>query len=283
MDSVEKHHQLISSIPTQTQDPSSGVCVLSQQSYGSHHTPQDISRCFSSDFLDNPLLYPYLYSYPYSHSYPYYNDDIDHHGFNNHGHHHRFRELPALDASFGVIVCPSGEQIKRKLPPPYFYKPKFNGQSPVVSGERDIYIRYHTDCSINEIPILHSTFLNVCNVNSQVVLPQQPVLFDMSNAIYGNCGFVSNDSNISIWKSGYYLICISNEIVNGFAMCKNGEVMNELFMGTNMIIKITNDNLVEPVSLSTSGLGCNLQIVNNTDNAINLSNVSFSLLLINDV
>ena len=281
MDSVEKHHPLISSIPTPAQDPSSGVCVLSQQSYGSRHTTQDISRCFSSDFLDNPLLHPYLYSYPYSYSYPYYNDDNFHHGFHNHWHH-RYRELPVHDASLGFIVSPSGEQIKYKLPPPYLYKPPHKGQ-PVVFGERDIFIRYHPDCSINEMPILHSTFLNVCNVNSQVVLPDQPVLFDMSNAIYGNCGFVSNDSNISIWKSGYYLICISNEIVNGFAMCKNGEVMNELSMGTNMIVKITNDNFTEPVSLSTSVLGCNLQIVNNTDTAINLSNVSFSLLLINDV
>ena len=138
------------------------------------------------------------------------------------------------------------------------------------------------DCEIAE-QHMYSTFLNVCSVKSQEVLSRQPVIFDMSNVVYGNCGFVSNDSNICIWKSGYYLICISSEIANGFILLKNGVLMNDIMMGTNIIVKITNDNLSQPVSLFTDGLGCNLQIINNTDATVNLPNVSFSLLLINDV
>ena len=66
-------------------------------------------------------------------------------------------------------------------------------------------------------------------------------------------------------------------------MVKNGLLMNNLTMGTNMIVKITNDNLVQPVSLCRSALGCNLQIVNITETTVVLPNVSFSLLLINGV
>lgn len=141
-------------------------------------------------------------------------------------------------------------------------------------------LKYPTDCDIDENHI-YSTFLNVCSVKTQQVFSQSPVVFDISNAICGNCGFTSNDSKIYIWKSGYYLICISNEIAKGFVLFKNGVLMNEITMGTNIIIKITNDNLSE--LLSTNELGCNLQVVNNTDAPIILPNVSFSLLFINDV
>ena len=141
-------------------------------------------------------------------------------------------------------------------------------------------VKYPTDCDIDENH-MYSTFLNVCSVKTQQVLSKSPVVFDISNAIYGSCGFTSNDSNISIWKSGYYLICISNEISKGFVLFKNGVLMNEITMGTNIIIKITNDNLSQ--LLSTNELGCNLQVVNNTDAPIILPNISFSLLFINDI
>ena len=219
---------------------------------GIHNSEQDISQCFPPDFLDKSLLYSYPYRYLY-------NEDGDNHDDAN----ARFRFLHEIfvnDGSFCFLSGPSEENP-------------------------DIIIKYHNDCTINGFPkqYMYSTFLNVCSVSSQKVLTNQPVIFNMSNAIYGSCGFVSNDSNICIWKSGYYLICISNELSSGFGMVKNGLLMNELTMGANMIVKITNDNLVQPVSLSTNGVGCNLQIVNITDATIFLPNVSFSLLLINDV
>ena len=254
MNNYDFFYSLIPDGDSPSYDPSGcGYLLYPDLSSGIHNPEQDISRCFPPD---KSLLYSYPYRYLYCEDGDNDDDATARFRFHNDGYHHGFhhndeqRELSVNDGSFCFRLGQRGENPKYKLVdahPPY------------------------------------STFLNVCSVSSQQVFTKQPVIFDISNVIYGSCGFVSNDSNICIWKSGYYLICISNELSSGFGMVKNGLLMNELTMGANMIVKITNDNLVQPVSLSTNGVGCNLQIVNITDATIFLPNVSFSLLLINDV
>ena len=62
---------------------------------------------------------------------------------------------------------------------------------------------------------------------------------------------------------------------------QNDTWFNNICDTIQRFIKITNDNLSQ--LLSTNELGCNLQVVNNTDAPIILPNISFSLLFINDV
>ena len=116
------------------------------------------------------------------------------------------------------------------------------------------------------------TFLNICHMNTQIVTQNTPVVFEMNQAISGNCSHNPSSSQIFIWRTGWYCISINVYHVEPcqFALFKNFSVIipastigsyQSSHISNNCIAQITNDDLIID---SSNGLACVIELINTT-------------------
>ena len=120
-----------------------------------------------------------------------------------------------------------------------------------------------------------STFINVYTVVQQRLLNSQSILFDTVSACQGDCMHVPNTSEIVIWKSGYYnFSAIIVQLQAGkFALHKNGVAIPGSSYGSltgstlqlMSIFHIANEDIINN-PISPTGMGCKIELVNNSDN-----------------
>jgi hypothetical protein len=123
-------------------------------------------------------------------------------------------------------------------------------------------------------------FINAYSITTQKINKNGVVIFDNTNAIYGDCAHLSNTSDIYIWRKGYYSVYISIFHIEAcqFSILKNSEYtapvsvvgsVNAAVQNTNsFIIKIDESDMITPTPLSNNGYACKLQLINNTNNSL---------------
>jgi hypothetical protein len=120
------------------------------------------------------------------------------------------------------------------------------------------------------------TFINVYSTTEQKINTHKFILFEHINAIFGDCFLSPNTSEIFIWKSGFYSVYTSIFILEAcqFSLIKNSNfiapvsTVGSMFSSSQninyFIIELTDEDMITPVSQSTSGFACKLQLINNT-------------------
>ena len=121
-----------------------------------------------------------------------------------------------------------------------------------------------------------STFLNIYNMDKQIVDMNSPVLFDSNNSISGCCSHSERTSQIFIWKTGFYHIFTNIYHFEGcqFSLYKNstdlipgstiGTISGTTQNSNTVIIPITSADFIMDCSASPSGQACCIELINIT-------------------
>jgi len=129
-----------------------------------------------------------------------------------------------------------------------------------------------------ELPLndICNTFLNAYSITEQTIPFGSAVLFDTHSAMEGNCFHEAKMSDIWIYQSGYYNITININTVEPaqFSLVKNaltiipgttmGSISGLANNNINTIIYISDNDMMEQLMYSQSGVACKLQVINNT-------------------
>jgi hypothetical protein len=120
------------------------------------------------------------------------------------------------------------------------------------------------------------TLITAYSTTEQVVHQGEPVIFDTHACLSGDCYHMENASEIWIWKSGYYVVYTSLYHLEAcqFSLIKNniaivpastiGSLYGSSQNTTTFIMKITDADIITQTNLSKIGVGCKLQLMNNT-------------------
>jgi hypothetical protein len=125
-------------------------------------------------------------------------------------------------------------------------------------------------------PIYDTTFLNIYNMDKQIVGQNSSITFNSHNSIFGCCYHEPRTSQIFIWKTGFYHVFTNIYHFEGcqFSLFKNStEIIPGSTIGTisgttqnsnTVIIPICANDLIMDCSYSPSGLACSIELVNIT-------------------
>lgn len=128
-----------------------------------------------------------------------------------------------------------------------------------------------------------NTFLNAYSITEQTIPFGSAVLFDTHSAMEGNCFHEAKTSDIWIYQSGYYNITININTVEPaqFSLVKNaltiipgttmGSISGLANNNINTIIYISDNDMMEQLMYSQSGIACKLQVINNTQYSEHIS------------
>ena len=121
------------------------------------------------------------------------------------------------------------------------------------------------------------TYLSICSMKEQYILVDEPIIFEEYTAIMGDCLYNIENSNIYIWKAGYYLV---NMTIYTLEPCQFSIVKNMLYIvkgstigsitGSSQnthtfIMQITEDDIITEISESpTTNKACVMCVVNSS-------------------
>jgi hypothetical protein len=137
-------------------------------------------------------------------------------------------------------------------------------------------INKHVDASNNTIDRPIPAFINAYSTSEQKIKKDDFIIFDITNSLYGNCAHTPKTSEIYIWRTGYYSVYTSIYHMEAcqFSLLKNSQFIAPVStIGSNygspqnsnyFIIQLTDSDMVTPTTLSTTGVACKLQIINNS-------------------
>ena len=121
-----------------------------------------------------------------------------------------------------------------------------------------------------------ATFLNIYNMEKQIVGMNSPILFASNNSISGCCAHSERTSPLFIWKTGFYHIFVNIYHVEGcqFSLFKNstdiipgstiGTISGTTQNSNTVIVPITTDDLIMDCSASPCGFACAIELINIT-------------------
>lgn len=122
------------------------------------------------------------------------------------------------------------------------------------------------------------TFIQVYSLNEQKLTGGTAVAFEAHNSCYGCCAHEPNSSEIWLWNPGYYQVYSNLYHLEAcqFSLVKNsntifpehtiGSLAGSSQNSTTSIIQIKDTDITLPTPLSPNGLGCKLELINNTIN-----------------
>ena len=130
----------------------------------------------------------------------------------------------------------------------------------------------------------NQTFLSICSMTEQNIAVDEPIIFEEYTAIMGDCIYNADNSNIYIWKAGYYLVNLNIYTLEPcqFSIIKN---MSYIVKGSTIggmsgssqnthtfIMQITDDDLITDFYESPTNKSCVLYVVNSSSisNGVNL-------------
>jgi hypothetical protein len=140
-------------------------------------------------------------------------------------------------------------------------------------------------------PICHSsndkynqTFLSICSMTEQNIAIDEPILFEEYTAIMGDCIYNAENSNIYVWKAGYYMVNMNIYTLEPcqFSIIKN---MSYIVKGSTIggisgssqnthafIMQITEEDILIDLPESPTNKTCVLYVVNSSSmsNGVNL-------------
>ena len=119
------------------------------------------------------------------------------------------------------------------------------------------------------------TFMSVYNLATQLVVPENNVVFDSNKVIQGSCDHVTGTTDMFFWQPGFYhvffnlyhiepcqfTLYINDIIIPGTVIgAPTGASQNSL----TIIIEITSADLITTTELSPTGLAALVQVRNHT-------------------
>lgn len=134
------------------------------------------------------------------------------------------------------------------------------------------------NCSSETINVtnMSSTFMTAYSVTEQKINTGSAVVLDTHSVACGSCMHLPNSTEIWIWKAGYYQIytniyhleaCQFSLVKNGTDCCPEhtvGSLAGSSQNSTTSIMLITSADIMMPTDVSPIGMGCKLELINNT-------------------
>jgi hypothetical protein len=131
------------------------------------------------------------------------------------------------------------------------------------------------------------TYIHVYSATPQFLTQEQAVSFDTFTSKWGSTGHLPGDTDIWVWQAGSYFIYTNihhtepcqfslyknnNTMLGGIYCSPTGATEN----GNNIILDIYQSDISEPTTVSPTGFGCKLRLVNHTSYApiIHINGVS---------
>lgn len=120
------------------------------------------------------------------------------------------------------------------------------------------------------------TYMSIYSMKEQYILVDDPIIFEEYTAIMGDCLYNIENSNIYIWKAGYYLV---NMNIYTLEPCQFSIVKNMLYIikgstigsisGSSQnthtfIMQITEDDIVTEIAESPTNKACVICVVNSS-------------------
>jgi hypothetical protein len=124
-----------------------------------------------------------------------------------------------------------------------------------------------------EGPVFAQTFLHVDRESDQILLANESVIWNANIVALGDAGNNSGESELYIWKSGYYHMYYNlyHQEPCQFTIFKNNVVLPGTTIGSptgssqnsaSIIFQLTDADIVSPTDLSPSGFAAKLQVTN---------------------
>jgi hypothetical protein len=121
---------------------------------------------------------------------------------------------------------------------------------------------------------MSQTFINIYSTSLQVIVTEQPVIYDAIRNKLGSIGFIPFTSSICIWQPGYYYVAtmVHHIEVCQFSIFLNGVLIDTPFSSPtaatllyyNTIIYVSAADIIMPCSLAPGGLAAMLETVNHS-------------------